>query len=652
MMVRLDRDHVLAWAGAVFVALVLAFNVFRLPFIWDDFDFLGRVLSLHPKDLLPDPAVIFWRPLSREVYFWVLTHVLGGSPLAAHVMNLAIAAGIIAFLMAFVRTLAGGTAALLAGLVFACGAFLPLEISWASAAQDLLCALFAVAALYLLLRRKPLASALAMAAALLSKETAIAVYPAALALAVIRPERSRSEMMRAIGGYALVAIVWVAVHPWTRPLLTGSAPGAGTTQEYLSFHLRSLLPAMVHGAGIVLNIPWVEGSPKWPGHLIAPAAIVTALLVLWLRKGTAGPDADRSIQHPGARLAMLVGAFVLVGSVALTSLVLGNWPPHYACVPALGLGMIVGPALVQAPVPMRIAALVAFLWLGIGLRGNPFKPIFPSEPNFKVTAAALDKVEHGFKTLHPKLPASNVYVSVQARGPRSGGIYRHLFRFQPLRVWYRQPGIWVLDPNRRRPGASNEYLFWIAPDLSVYEVGLRDLGPRGPTRQIDLGQYQKTLRGYALGLAGAGDVDRAVYILANLPENSPEVRTFDRRTAVALLYAANRDGDAERLSQVLPQFDINRSLEAVVALTVEPVAGLNLDRAAMRAFGFNPDDPSSLRAVMRQHYGRGYNLAAGRFASRLQALDPGDVESAEVLQRVKVQPSQEITVPIPYDIPQ
>lgn len=650
MMVRPDRDHLLVWAGAVFAALVLAFNVFRLPFIWDDFDFLGRALSLHPKDLLPDPAVIFWRPLSREVYFWVLTHLLGGSPLAAHVLNLAIAAGIMAFLMAFVRTLAGNTAALLAGLLFACGAFLPLEISWASAAQDLLCALFVMAALYLLLRRRPLASALAMAAALLSKETAIAVFPAALALAVMRPERSRSEMVRAIGGYALVAIAWVVIHPWTRPLLTGSAPGAGTTDEYLSFHVRSLVPAMAHGAGIVLNIPWVERGPKWPGQLIIPAAIVTALLVVWLRKGTARPDGNRP--HPGARLAMLVGALVLTGSVALTSLVLGNWQPHYACVPALGLSMIAGPALARAAVPVRIAVLVAFLWLGIGLRGNPFEPIYPSEPNFRVTAAALDRVEEGFKTLYPELPASNVYVSVQTRGPGSGGIYRHLFRFQPLRVWYRQPGIWVLDPNRRRPGPSDEYLFWIAPDLSVYEISLRDLRPRGPTQQIDLGQYQKTLRGYALGLAGAGDVERAVYIFANLPGNSPDIRAFDRRTAVALLYAANRDSDAERLAQGVPQFDANQSVEAVVALTVEPVAGLDLDRAAMRAFGLDPDDPVSLRALMRQHEARGYKLAAGRFASRLQAIAPSDLESAEVLRRVKVKPAQEITVPIPYDVPQ
>jgi len=347
---------------------------------------------------------------------------------------------------------------------------------------------------------------------------------------------------------------------------------------------------------------------------------------------------------------MIVGALVLAGSVTLTSLVLGNWPPHYACVPALGLGMIAGPALARAPSPVRIAALVVFLWLGIGLRGNPFDPIRASEPNFRTTAAALDKVERGFKALHPTLPASNVYVSVQAGGP--AGIYRHLFRFQPLRVWYRQAGIWVLDPNRRRPGESKEYLFWISPDFSVYEISLRDLQPHGPTGEIDLFQYQKTLRGYALGLAGGGNVDLAVLILANMPEKSRAYWAFDRRTAIALLYAVNRNPDAKNLERGVPQFDADQSLEAIVALTAEPVKGLDLDRGAMMAFGFNPDDPEALRALMRQHETRGYKLAAGRFASRLHALVPGDVESEEVLRRAKVQPYQEITAPIPYDVPQ
>jgi len=55
---------------------------------------------------------------------------------------------------------------------------------------------------------------------------------------------------------------------------------------------------------------------------------------------------------------------------------------------------------------------------------------------------------------------------------------------------------------------------------------------------------------------------------------------------------------------------------------------------------------------MRQFEAKGFSLAAGRFAARLQALQPGDRESAGVLERVRKYRPQEITVAVPHDIPQ
>src|SRR5258706_924625 len=96
-----------SWLGPAACALVLAFNTLQFPFLWDDFDFLGRASRLHLRDLLPDPSIVFYRPLSREVYFWVVTHLLGTSPLFAHILNAAVACGILALLIDFVRRLAG-----------------------------------------------------------------------------------------------------------------------------------------------------------------------------------------------------------------------------------------------------------------------------------------------------------------------------------------------------------------------------------------------------------------------------------------------------------------------------------------------------------------------------------------------------------------
>jgi hypothetical protein len=116
--------------------------------------------------------------------------------------------------------------------------------------------------------------------------------------------------------------------------------------------------------------------------------------------------------------------------------------------------------------------------------------------------------------------------------------------------------------------------------------------------------------------------------------------------------AAGRTVEAESLLARTPAFEEPQDTQGVVALLAEPIIGLDLDQAAMRAFGLNPNDLSALQDVMRQLDAGGYKLAAGRFANHIQAIIPGEQESAAVLRRVEERPSQMITVPIPYDIPQ
>ena len=650
----LNKWTATALLASLVCVVVLAFNVFKFPFLWDDYDFIERALRPALKDLLPDPSIVFYRPLSRELYAWTVMHLLGGSPVAAHLLNVAVVAGILAMLLTVVGGLAGRAAGILASLVFAFSAGTPIGISWMSGSQDLLCAFFLMLALHLQVRHQPIASAAAMAAALLSKETAVIVFPAFVAISMLRADRSRQDVLRSLIAYGTVAFAWAAIHPWTRTILSGSAQSVGAEGEYLAFRWSSLFQSALQGTAVTLHSPWIPlahepgRDPGWPAHLIWPAIIATGIVVLLFTREKA--QRDSAPIASGTRLSLVAGSIVFAGSLLLTSLVLKGWSPHYICIPALGLATIAGPLLARSPRAVAVAALLAFLWFGIRLRGEPFNPSLPSEPNFTTSAASLQKVENGFRSLHPTMPAANVYISVQARG--SGGIYRHLFRFQPLRVWYRQPDIWVLDPNRRRSPQPSEFLFWIAPNLDVYEIGLNDLTPRGPSTQINLPEYQKTLRGYALGLAGAGEARRAVQILTGMPEQSRDFWAFDRRTAVAVLLAAGRDQEAGALADGVPQFPPPQAAEAVVALVAEPITGLDLDLAAMRAFGLDPNDPSSLQLLMRRLESAGYKLAAHRFAERVQAALPGDRESAEVLRRTTVERPKEITVPVPYDIPQ
>ena len=635
-------------AGPALIALILSWRTLRWPFLWDDFDFLGRVARLRLQDFLPVDQVVFYRPISRELYFWIVSHVLGGTPLAGHLLNATVVILIIVLLMSLAQKLARPKAALVSGLVFACSAALPLVTGWISASQDLLCLLFALLGFRLQVSRKPFAAALAMAAACLSKETAIVLIPVPITIEVLR-RAPRSEIRRTVLAHASVLILWALVHPWTRGLLSGIVLQGTNGGDYVAFRGISAVMSSLRGLALSLNLWWIGATMRWTGQNVLPAIAASAIIVYLMRRsGSAVASDDEPVAESSTLLG--IGLLTVLGPVALTSLTLSDWSPHYAIIPAAGWSLLAG-AVLSSRGKIAVFTILAFLWLGISVRDMTGAPTIPSELNFAETAQSLGLVENGFKRLHPTLPAeSNVYVSVQAKG--HGGLYRQLFRFQPLRVWYGHPDIWVLDPNRYRAGAKFAFLFWITPQLDVLEIDTQTLAPKGAT-SIDLFQYQKTLRGYAFGLTAAGQVDRAVSILFSMPERSQDVAIFDRRSAGMLLMAVDRDADAFRLLAGVPSFDHAGSIAAATALLIEPVAGLDLDVAAMRAFGLNPTDEPTLEELMSRLDAVGSTAGAARFARRLQIMNPGNRASAALLDKVSRAPRrQEITAPIPYDIPQ
>ena len=636
----------------IVLAFVLAGATLSWHFLWDDFDFLGRSATLSLSDFLPSQDIVFYRPLSREAYFWLLYHVGGASPIAAHVASAAIVSGIILLVMSIVQRLAGARAAIISGLVLATSAAAPLALGWISTIQDLLCCLFALAAIRLQLSRRTMAAAVAMMAALLSKETAIAFIPIPVVLAHLM-ERERSSTVRAGLAQGLVLATWVAIHPSIRGLALGSGAIGSARNEYVGFQGARAAQAAMEGLALSLNVPWTAPM-SLPSHLLPWALGGTAVFaagILGLHR--LGRDAAGHVGiDGGAKTLAVIGTMAWIGSILVTSFVVHRWFTYYAFLPAVGLGMLAGLLLRRSRLPIVLAVLMLFLWVGIGFRGARFDPDVPSELNFREADIALTRVEHQFKKLRPDLPPNaNVFVSVQTRG--HGGIYRHLLRAQPLRVWYREPRLWVLDPNRRRGAGGQDFLFWITPELDVCEINTITLEPRGPNQVINLAQYQKALRGYAFGLAGSGGVDRAVQILTTMPEPSAALQAFDRRSAAALYFAVGRDADAEQVLSNVPKFNRVESMGAAASLLVEPITGLDLDVAAMQAFGLAPTDVDALRTIMRQLEASHATGAASRMASRVLAQAPGDAEAARVVREANQAPQpKEIVKPVPYDIPQ
>src|SRR5258706_8993860 len=104
--------------------------------------------------------------------------------------------------------------------------------------------------------------------------------------------------------------------------------------------------------------------------------------------------------------------------------------------------------------------------------------------------------------------AAAVYVYVQASGTH--GAYDSMYKNQPLKTWYRDSSIEVRDPMHLLPKGREEFLYWISPQFDVFEVNPRTLQARSPGPAAAFPEYQKTLRAFALGLAGRGGGDRAV----------------------------------------------------------------------------------------------------------------------------------------------
>src|SRR5881396_3702685 len=108
----------LSVAVAALVALLTHVRSLGAPFFADDWLFLDQVRHRSLGELLvsPDPLGNFFRPLGRQLWFWVLAHTTGESPFAFHAANLVCLMASVVLLAFLARRVAGE----LAGIVAAC----------------------------------------------------------------------------------------------------------------------------------------------------------------------------------------------------------------------------------------------------------------------------------------------------------------------------------------------------------------------------------------------------------------------------------------------------------------------------------------------------------------------------------------------------
>jgi hypothetical protein len=336
-------------SGLVLILLAatgLRFAVLRYPFFADDYLFLdqtrgGSILSAWA---VHDPLRNYWRPLSRQIYFWVVS-ALGESPLVAHLLNLTLFLGIIALLYVLTRRLSSGRAALAAAALVALHEVADVPVLWASGSQDLLAIAAALAAMCLAAFGRVGWAVVPLLCGLLSKETVIVTPVITLWMLRQRGERW-STSIRRVAPMLAATFAWLPV--WLLMMRGGTREG---------FHLGagSVPAALAHLLQAFLGIQWGEGmsfSIRRAAPLLLPLTLVLVAVGL-VRRGH--PKADQG-GTTAARGPVIGIVWAMLAALPVT-IVVHVWSSYYYLFAVCGLAIAVASWLDRFPTPASLALL-------------------------------------------------------------------------------------------------------------------------------------------------------------------------------------------------------------------------------------------------------------------------------------------------------
>jgi hypothetical protein len=621
------------------VAVTLSLPGLGFSWLWDDYDFLARVLTFRPAFLLPDPGSVFYRPVSREIYFGVIWLLGGGSPVVGHLANAVLLAAVVWLLTSLVARMTNLRTGVLAGLAFASIGAVPLLVAWVSGAQDLLAMLFALLALRFALSGSAVPSACSIAAAILSKETAVAILPIVAGSPWLLGRRPPSRAKWLLP-FAVVLSIWAVVHPAPRILLQGAGAesyvgirpaGRGS---FVTSTLLTLLNLPPHG----VPVEWLQG--RGAVALIAVPLLMVAIL-LTRNRPSAGHGAV-----PTQRVIWLAVLLALLPAFVTVALV-HDWIPYYVAIPAIGTSLLLAVAFERLPALATALVLACFLMAGAWTRGAMPAPTVTCERNLEVSSRALLYVESGFKRLRPRWPESfRAIVSSGVQGSES--VSAHLDRFQALRVWYRNPAIATFTPETRPVGDRQELLFRITPQRDVVEINTdlvtyRSSGSRPP----DPFEVDRTVRTYVRALARDGEMDQASRIQAELiRRDSAAMQAYDARIQAMFLLMAGRRQEADSILARTSSYPRGLTLDMISKILMEMRSERDLH--VFRAFGVDSLDVEANQYIMRRLLRSGYRDQAAMLARHLLRAAPGDMVARGVLEEAtRVKEDVRITSPVP-----
>jgi len=317
----------------IFFLLTQYWRAWSVPFVGDDFVILDRVSGASFWDLwrTKGPMLFGWyRPVSRELHYWIMQRLAGNHETAFHLVSLALWVSILCLLHRYLHTLVGSRVAAIAVAGAACLSVWGGPLIWIAGVQDLWMLLFGLAYLLASLSRRPRLAALWLSLAVLSKESAAVFVAVAIAADVSVNRLDLRKALRNQIPSILVLAGWALIHPTLFARVSGRYASSAETSP------RPGLGWMVSRTLLaVFDLDtWPSPESGWGGAFLLGAVAAIPLLVIllpeWRRMEAARPSRERRWRFAGVWSA--IGVAVALGPSL-------GWHVYYAIIGLLGIWM-------------------------------------------------------------------------------------------------------------------------------------------------------------------------------------------------------------------------------------------------------------------------------------------------------------------------
>jgi hypothetical protein len=532
----------------------------RVPFINDDFIFLDLTRAMPfasvwaPHDMW---VGLYYRPWSRELYYWALQRLSGASEAPFHAVSFGLWLGIALLYFALVRRLAGAKAAAVATAGMAALAAWGVPVVWVAGAQELWMLLFALTSLVGFAKGADALATLAFLLALLSKETA-AVVPGVAFLLLVLPGRQRPlDALRRLGPSLAVTAAWAALHPQLGGRLwhAAGAPGQPLGPGPAGVVAHTLLATVNLDAVPRPEFGWVV--PMAVGVVGAVCLAVFVALV------GAAPEDDRSTRAPAAgsstgRLAAFAAAWALFGWLPLLMPTVG-WHPYYGLLGMLGAWLLPGVLLARrrslALVVVTVVALLRSLQAATVSRdwGDEYYQRRATEFLNVMRADLLAKV--------PTVPSHSRFYFVDV--PSSVGFLQG--DGPALRVWYGDPtlsGGLFSDYRVRGPGDPQGPDRFFRFDSTVAWIEVRAGGEDVTVARAADPRWREDHERLAIALSRGEDWPRAAAEYSKLASTFPDSINYVYYAGLAALVVGDSAGGRAWLERALRLPDCDDEIRA------------------------------------------------------------------------------------------